>query len=45
MFQEAPCTGADMKGAKLLLQKFQQSATEFVFEFVYGRKGVLGRFT
>ena len=36
MFQEAPCTGADrrelrMKRAKLLLQKFRQYATDFVF--------------
>ena len=39
MFQEAPCTGADrrelrcshMKRAKLLLQKFPQYATDFVF--------------
>jgi len=38
MFQEAPCTEADrrelaarMKRAKVLLQKFPQSATDFVF--------------
>ena len=38
MFQEAPCTGADrrncasgLKRAKLLLQKFLQSAADFVF--------------
>jgi len=36
MFQEAPCTEADrrelrMKRAKLLLQKFSQYATDFVF--------------
>jgi len=36
MLQEAPCTGADrrevcMKRAKLLLQKFPQYATDFVF--------------
>jgi len=35
MFQEAPCIRADrrkrMKRAKLLLQKFPQSATDFVF--------------
>ena len=34
---------ACMKRAKLLLQKFPQSATEFVF--LYRRKDVLGRFT
>ena len=38
MFQEAPCTEADrrelaarMKRAKVLLQKFPQSVTDFVF--------------
>ena len=49
MFQEAPCTEADdancaacMKSAKLLLQNFPQSATDFVF--FTDKKDVLGRF-